>query len=58
MYYGSGYLPAADYWRLGAIFGVIFFVAFLAIGVPWMLPYDERRLHRILVITALCALVP
>jgi L-tartrate/succinate antiporter len=37
VYYGSGYLPAADYWRLGAIFGVIFFVAFLAIGVPWML---------------------
>jgi L-tartrate/succinate antiporter len=37
VYYGSGYLPAADYWRLGAIFGVIFFVAFLVIGVPWML---------------------
>jgi L-tartrate/succinate antiporter len=37
VYYGSGYLPAADYWRLGAIFGVIFFVVFLAIGVPWML---------------------
>jgi L-tartrate/succinate antiporter len=37
VYYGSGYLPAADYWRLGAIFGLIFFAAFLAIGVPWML---------------------
>ena len=37
VYYGSGYLPAADYWRLGAIFGVIFFVVFLTIGVPWML---------------------
>jgi L-tartrate/succinate antiporter len=37
VYFGSGYLPAADYWRLGAIFGVIFFVVFLAIGVPWML---------------------
>ena len=37
VYYGSGYLPAADYWRLGAIFGVIFFVVFLVIGVPWML---------------------
>ena len=37
MYYGSGYLRAADYWRLGAIFGVIFFLAFLVIGVPWML---------------------
>src|SRR5512134_1924594 len=37
IYYGSGYLPAADYWRLGAIFGVIFCAAFLVIGVPWML---------------------
>lgn len=37
VYYGSGYLPSGDYWRLGAIFGVIFFVAFLVIGVPWML---------------------
>jgi L-tartrate/succinate antiporter len=37
VYYGSGYLPAADYWRLGAIFGVIFCVLFFAIAVPWML---------------------
>jgi L-tartrate/succinate antiporter len=37
IYYGSGYLPAADYWRLGAIFGLIFFVAFMVITVPWML---------------------
>ena len=36
VYYGSGYLPAKDYWRLGAIFGVLFFAAFLVIGVPWM----------------------
>jgi L-tartrate/succinate antiporter len=37
VYFGSGYLPAADFWRLGAIFGAIFFAAFLVIGVPWML---------------------
>ena len=37
VYYGSGYLPSADYWRLGAIFGAIFFAAFMVIGVPWML---------------------
>ena len=37
VYYGSGYLPAADYWRLGAIFGVIFFVVFMVITVPWVL---------------------
>jgi len=36
VYYGSGYLPAKDYWRLGAIFGVLFIATFLAIGLPWM----------------------
>jgi L-tartrate/succinate antiporter len=36
VYYGSGYLPAKDYWRLGAIFGVIFFIALVVIGVPWL----------------------
>ena len=33
VYFGSGYLPAGDYWRLGAIFGAIYIVAFLAVGV-------------------------
>jgi L-tartrate/succinate antiporter len=37
VYYGSGYLPSADYWRLGAIFGLIYAIAFLVVGVPWML---------------------
>jgi L-tartrate/succinate antiporter len=36
VYYGSGYLPARDYWRLGAIFGAIFFAGLLA-GMPWVL---------------------
>jgi L-tartrate/succinate antiporter len=36
VYYGSGYIPTRDYWRLGAIFGVIFFAALLVIGVPWL----------------------
>lgn len=35
VYYGSGYLPSADYWRMGAIFGVIYIAAYLLIGVPW-----------------------
>ena len=37
VYYGSGYIPAKDFWRLGAIFGVIFFVVFLLVGVPWIM---------------------
>src|SRR6516162_9778836 len=37
VYYGSGYLPASDYWRLGAIFGLIFLAVFMLITVPWVL---------------------
>ena len=37
VYYGSGYLPAKDFWRLGAVFGLIFFCAWLSFGI-WLLP--------------------
>lgn len=37
VYYGSGYIPAKDYWRLGAIFGVIFFAAFLLVSMLWIM---------------------
>jgi L-tartrate/succinate antiporter len=37
VYYGSGYLPSAAWWRLGGIFGLIFLGVFLLIGVPWVL---------------------
>ncbi len=36
LYYGSGYLPAKDYWRLGAVFGLLFIGATLLFGLPWM----------------------
>ena len=36
VYYGSGYLPAGDYWRFGAIFGIVFLAALLAVGTPWL----------------------
>lgn len=36
IYYGSGYLPARDYWRLGALFGVVFFAVYVVVGLPWM----------------------
>jgi L-tartrate/succinate antiporter len=35
-YYGSGYLPSKDYWRLGALFGAIFLLFYLIIAVPWI----------------------
>lgn len=36
IYYGSGYIKRADFWRLGAIFGVIFLAALLLIEVPYL----------------------
>jgi L-tartrate/succinate antiporter len=33
-YYNSGYLTPAQFWRLGAIFGLIFLAALLTVGVP------------------------
>ncbi|WP_034947925.1 anion permease [Erwinia oleae] len=36
IYYGSGYLPTKDYWRLGTIFGGIFLLAMMLIAYPWM----------------------
>jgi L-tartrate/succinate antiporter len=37
VFYSSGYLPAHDFWRLGGIFGAIFFGVLLVVGVPWVL---------------------
>jgi len=36
VYYGSGYLPSKDYWRLGAIFGLLFIAVMLLITLPWI----------------------
>ena len=33
-YYNSGYLTPAQFWRLGAIFGLIFLAALLFVGLP------------------------
>ncbi|MCC8404071.1 anion permease [Paraburkholderia sp. MMS20-SJTN17] len=37
VYFGSGYLPAGDFWRLGLIFGVVYIAAFLLICAPILL---------------------
>ncbi|AJZ88420.1 Tartrate transporter [Cedecea neteri] len=36
IYYGSGYLPTKDYWRMGTIFGAIFLCSLMLISYPWM----------------------
>ncbi|MBI5509305.1 MAG: anion permease [Deltaproteobacteria bacterium] len=36
IYFGSGYIRASDYWRLGAIFGAIYIVVLTCVGIPWI----------------------
>lgn len=36
VYYGSGYLPAVTYWRLGAVFGFFFLLAYLLCVTFWL----------------------
>jgi len=36
VYYGSGYLPSKDFWKLGAVFGLLFIVAFFLLTLPWL----------------------
>ncbi len=37
VYLASGYISSAEFWRLGALFGVIFLVALLALSGPLLL---------------------
>ena len=37
IYYGSGYISRTDFWKLGLIFGLIFIIGLLVIGVPYLL---------------------
>jgi L-tartrate/succinate antiporter len=39
IYYGSGYISRKDFWRLGLIFGSIYLVALLTIGLPYLRYY-------------------
>jgi len=36
MYFGSGYIGKADFWKFGLMFGVIYFAALLLIVMPWL----------------------
>jgi L-tartrate/succinate antiporter len=37
VYFASGFIGRADFWRLGLVFGLIFLGALLLIGVPWLM---------------------
>ena len=36
IYYGCGYIPGKDFWRLGLILGVLYFLVYVTVGVPWL----------------------
>lgn len=36
IYFGSGYLPSKDFWRLGLIFGAIYLAVLLGVGYPYL----------------------
>ena len=36
VYYGSGYVSRRDFWVLGLVFGTIYLVALLGIGIPYL----------------------
>ncbi|MEM4028227.1 MAG: anion permease [Desulfurococcus sp.] len=37
VYYGSGYIRGKDFWKLGLVFGLMFYVVYIAIGLPWLM---------------------
>ncbi len=37
VYYGCGYIESKKFWQLGFIFGLIFFIVYIVIGIPWIL---------------------
>lgn len=36
IYYGGGYIPGRDFWIYGFILGLIFFLVYMAIIIPWL----------------------
>jgi len=37
IFYGSGYIPSSDFWKLGVIFGIFNYVILTALILPWNL---------------------
>ncbi len=36
MYFGSGYISKADFWKFGLIFGLVFFAGLMVVALPWV----------------------
>lgn len=36
LYYGCGFIARREFWRMGALFGLLFLAALLGIGLPWL----------------------
>lgn len=36
VWFASGYVKGPEFWKLGAIFGIIYLVVFILIGIPWV----------------------
>ena len=36
MYFGSGFIRKGDFWKLGLVFGVIYFAGLVSIVLPWL----------------------
>jgi len=37
IYYASGYIKGRDFWLYGLVLGIVFFIIYIAIGIPWLL---------------------
>ncbi len=37
MYFGSGYIGKSQFWKLGFVFGLLYFVGLLVVVLPWLM---------------------
>lgn len=44
VWYGSHYIKASEFWKLGFIFGIFYLVIFLIVTIPWLNIYANKFL--------------
>jgi len=42
IYFGSGYIARSDFWKLGFIFGILYFAVLIVIGVPYLMNFTPQ----------------